>query len=338
MPSLIALLALGVAVVIHELGHLVGGALVRLKPRKVALGFGPAVIKLVRGEARYVLGAVPLGATVELEGMNPHALAPETIASPRKRLFVWLCGPLGNLLFALAMLFLLYLAGTHVAVPLTVGVVEPGSEAAHAQLRPGDAIVTVDGQAPESWTELVRQIEDHPGGPVKLSVRRAGGQLETLTVTPSTDRDGRGRLGIAQQYVFQKLPAGQALLHALNHEGHAAWETVRLGLDLVHRKGAFVTPTSLVRATSNAAASGWDALVRVIATISIALGLFHLLPFPSLDGSRALFTAIESFSRRKVPAALETTVHALGFLALLALVGLVAYRDVVHVVRLARGG
>ena len=337
MPSLIALLALGVAVLLHELGHLIGGALVRLRPRKVALGFGPPLIKLVRGESRYSLGAFPLGAAVELEGMNPHA-ATEATASAGKRLFVWLCGPLGNVLFALVILFFLYLGGTHVAVPLTVGVVEPGSEAAHAQLRPGDAIVSIDGQAPSSWSELARAIEDHPGEKLALAVRRVDGKTDTLTVTPSTDRDGRGRLGIEQQYVFQKLPAREALRHALTHGMHAAWESIRLGLDLFHRRGAFVTPTSLVRTTSSAAASGWDSLVRVIATLSIALGLFHLLPLPSLDGSRVLFTAIEAATGRRVPPALETTIHALGFLALLSLIGLVAYRDVAHVIRLARGG
>ena len=334
MHALIALFALGVAVALHELGHLLGGLVFGVRASRIALGMGPPLLKLERGR-KWVLGAIPLGASVELEGMNPHQEAP---APALRRLGVLAFGPLGNFLLAFVVLTALYAAGTHVPVPMTVGEVQPASEAARAQLRPGDVIVAFDGELPRSWSDLVRYLEDHPSRPVQLTVRRVGHTGEDhLVVTPTPDAENQGHLGVSQQYVFRRLGFGAALGAALEHEGHIFAQLFRLARDLLVRRGTILTPTSVVRTTSEAAASGWDALVRVVATLSVALGLFHLLPLPSLDGSRLLLTAFEVATGHQVPPRLETLLHALGFIALLALIALVAYRDVQHVVALARG-
>jgi regulator of sigma E protease len=334
LPSLIALFALGLAVALHELGHLLGGLLFGLRASRIALGMGPPLLKLER-RRKWVLGAIPLGASVELVGMNPHEESP---APAWRRFGVLAFGPVGNFLLALLLLTTLYAMGTHVPVPMTVGVVEPASEAARAQLRPGDVIVSFDDALPHSWSDLVRHVEERPGQPVRLTVRRAGrNDQERLTVTPTVGNDGRGQLGVRQQYVFRRLVFGDALAAAADHERHVFAQLFGLARDLVVRRGTILTPTSIVHTTSEAAASGWDALVRVLATLSVALGLFHLLPLPSLDGSRLLLTGFELATGHQVPPRLETLFHALGFVALLGLIALVAYRDVQHVIALARG-
>jgi regulator of sigma E protease len=66
----------------------------------------------------------------------------------------------------------------------------------------------------------------------------------------------------------------------------------------------------------------------VLVSLSVALAFFHLLPLPSLDGGRMLFLVFEAVSRRKVPARVETVVHAVGFLALLWVVLTVALANV----------
>jgi regulator of sigma E protease len=335
MHYLPLLLALGLLVALHELGHLVMARLLGVRVERFTLGFGPAVFSLRVGHTDYVLGAVPLGGSTRLHGMNPHARggAPEaptglSAQRPWKRLLVWLGGPLANGLFALGVLFTLYTTGTHVVVPLTVGTITPGSEAARAQLLPGDRLVSVDGEELESWIGFVEFIAQHPGQQLRLGVERDGLRRE-VTVKPRPDERGAGRIGVSQQYVYRTYDAGQAMLQALAHTANLVAEATRLLERLLQGTPGIVlaNPLGVVKQSSGSAGSGLGAFLRVLVSVSLALALFHLLPLPSLDGGRMLFALIEAVSHRKVPARVETVLHAVGFLVLLGVVLTVTLAD-----------
>lgn len=336
MHYLPLLLALGLLVALHELGHLVAARLLGIRVHRYTLGFGPAVLSWKLGGTEYVLGAVPLGGSARIHGMNPHepGLDPADPTSfsaqrPWKRMLVLLAGPLSNWFFALAILFALYTSGTHVVVPLTVGTVIPGSEAARAQLLPGDRIVDVDGEPLESWSGFVDLIAQNPNRELKLGVEREGAEYREVTVRPRPDERGEGRIGASQQYVYRTHGPGQALLQALAHSGNLVTEGTRMFSRMLQGKQGLTlaNPVGMVKQSSGAAASGPGAFLRVLVSLSVALAFFHLLPLPSLDGGRMLFVLFESVSRRKVPARVETLVHAVGFLALLAVVLTVALAD-----------
>jgi regulator of sigma E protease len=267
--------------------------------------------------------------------MNPHSpgLEPADPTSfraqrPWKRLLVLLGGPLANVLFALGVLFALYTTGTHVVVPLTVGTITPGSEAARAQLLPGDRLVSVDGEPLESWSGFVELIAQRPGRELRLGVERQGEEREVV-VRPRLDERGVGRIGVSQQYVYRTHEPGQALLQALAHMGNLVLEGSRMvsGLKLGTRGIALANPLGVVKQSSGAAGSGLGAFLRVVVSLSLALAFFHLLPLPSLDGGRIVFVLIESVSGREVPPRVETLVHAVGFLVLLAGVLTVSLAD-----------
>ncbi|HEX8440321.1 M50 family metallopeptidase [Archangium sp.] len=336
MHYLPLLLALGLLVALHELGHLVAARLLGVRVSRYTLGFGPAVFTFRLRGTDYVLGAVPLGGSVHIHGMNPHEPGvdpadPTSFASrtPWKRMLVLLAGPLANWLFALGILVALHTSGTHVVVPLTVGTITPGSEAARAQLLPGDRIVSVDGQPLENWSEFVELIAQSPGRELTLGIERQEEPRE-VAVRPRPDERGEGRIGVSQQYVYRTHGLGQALLQAVAHTGNLVAEGTRLLERLLQgRQGVLeANPAGLVKQSSGAAASGLGAFLRVLVSLSVALAFFHLLPLPSLDGGRMLFLVFEAVSRRKVPARVETVVHAVGFLALLWVVLTVALANV----------
>ena len=234
MHYLPLLLALGLLVALHELGHLVAARLLGVRVDRYTLGFGPAVFTLRFRGTDYVLGAVPLGGSTRILGMNPHepGVDPADPASfsaqgPWRRMLVLLAGPLANWLFALGILFALYTSGTHVVVPLTVGTIIPGSEAARAQLLPGDRLVSVDGQPLESWSGFVELIAQNPGRELKLGVQRRGEPRE-VTVRPRPDERGEGRIGVSQQYVYRTHGPGQALLQSVAHTGNLVTEGTRM--------------------------------------------------------------------------------------------------------------
>jgi regulator of sigma E protease len=87
-------------------------------------------------------------------------------------------------------------------------------------------------------------------------------------------------------------------------------------------------PVGIVRITNVVAKSGWLNLITWMGTLSIALGVFNLLPIPFLDGGRFVFIVIEALRRRRVRPQLEMAVHYAGLMVLLPFVILVTIHDI----------
>ena len=73
MSVTVAILGLAFLVLIHEAGHFVAARAVGMRPRKFYLGFGPPLVKTVRGGVEYGIGAIPLGGYVKIPGMHRPA-------------------------------------------------------------------------------------------------------------------------------------------------------------------------------------------------------------------------------------------------------------------------
>ena len=86
-------------------------------------------------------------------------------------------------------------------------------------------------------------------------------------------------------------------------------------------------PVGIVRITNVVAKSGWLNLITWMGTLSVALGVFNLLPIPFLDGGRFVFIVIEAVRRRRVRPQLEIAVHYAGLMVLLTFVVLVTIHD-----------
>ena len=90
MSSALAILAfvaaLVLAILIHELGHLVTAKRVGMKADRYFVGFGPTLWSTRRGETEYGVKALPLGGFVSIRGMSPlderDAPVIDTVFSP----------------------------------------------------------------------------------------------------------------------------------------------------------------------------------------------------------------------------------------------------------------
>lgn len=74
-------------------------------------------------------------------------------------------------------------------------------------------------------------------------------------------------------------------------------------------------------------AQGWIPLLSLVVELSASLAVINLLPIPALDGGRLLFVLIGVISRRRVPPEIEGLAHALGMVALLALMLVISGHD-----------
>jgi len=70
-------------------------------------------------------------------------------------------------------------------------------------------------------------------------------------------------------------------------------------------------------------------LLNLAGILSISLAFFNVLPIPALDGGRLFFILIEVFTGKKVNPRVESITHTIGMIALLMLMVLITFKDVV---------
>ncbi len=91
-------------------------------------------------------------------------------------------------------------------------------------------------------------------------------------------------------------------------------------------------PVRIVEVTSEYAKYGFEYLIFWTALLSLNLGIFNLLPFPALDGSRLLFLLIEAVRGKPVDPNRESMVHLIGFAMLMLLMIAVTYNDILRLI------
>ena len=195
------LFILGVLVFVHELGHFLVARWHGVRVITFSLGFGPKLLKFQRGDTEYCVSAFPLGGYVKLAGEtveDSRTGSPDEFLSKSKwvRFQVYIAGPVMNLLLAIIVLAGVLSQGADVplygsSAPVVGGVTE-GSPAAQLGLRPGDLIVSVDGEPVPTWDDLYMAVVSKANRELPLVVRRDNQNLE-LRITP--DAVGRYELG-----------------------------------------------------------------------------------------------------------------------------------------------
>ncbi|HEY7118257.1 MAG TPA: site-2 protease family protein [Tepidisphaeraceae bacterium] len=150
-----------------------------------------AADELGLGETEYRLSWIPVGGYVKMLGqddLRPGADADDPRAFNKKsvpqRMLVVSAGVIMNIILAAILFMVLFLYGFRAPAPV-VGQVLAGSPAQQAGLRPGDTILTFDGQTQHDFTKVTLNTAlASPNEPLHVKVRRADGKEETLDVQP----------------------------------------------------------------------------------------------------------------------------------------------------------
>ncbi|MFZ5722576.1 MAG: RIP metalloprotease RseP [Pseudomonadota bacterium] len=183
---------LGVVITVHEWGHFFVARRCGVKVLRFSIGFGPALwSRIGRDGTEYVVAAVPLGGYVKMLDEREGEVAPEELprAFNRKpvaqRFAIVAAGPLVNLVLAVFVYWLLFVAGEIRLAPV-IGSVERGSPAAVAGLEAGDEILAVDGHRIRSWDDLPLRVVARVGdtGSVRFDVQRGAAAVEQQIAVP----------------------------------------------------------------------------------------------------------------------------------------------------------
>jgi regulator of sigma E protease len=184
------LVALFVAIYLHELGHFIAAKRAGVKVEEFGIGLPPRLFGIKRGETIYSVNAIPLGAFVKAAGENDPTV-PRSLAGkgPWTRLGIYAAGPLVNIFLAFVLLsaFLALPVSTVAGNGLMVHSVAVNSSAEEAGIEPGDIILKVEGQPVHSWEDMqdiVNSVEE--GAEITLLLLRNGQEVQT-TVKPKFD-------------------------------------------------------------------------------------------------------------------------------------------------------
>ena len=190
---------LTVLVFVHEFGHYLVARWKGVRSEAFSIGLGPAIFgRTDRAGPWWTFSAIPLGGDAKMFGDADPASMPsgqvqEMSAAERavsfhhkrlmQRVAVVSAGPLANFVFAIVLLTGLYATVGQSFTPPDVGAVTPKSAAAAGGIKPGDVILSINGQRIERFEDVQRIVRLDAGVPLTMKVRR-GNEIVTLSVTP----------------------------------------------------------------------------------------------------------------------------------------------------------
>ena len=340
MNYILAILGLGAIIIIHELGHFVLAKINGVKVLSFSIGFGPKILTHKGKETEYSISLLPVGGYVEMYGMledgeEDQEAEPKDVdrmfqsKSPLQRLSIIIAGPLMNIVLAIILFGSVYMNFGYVDTSLAK--VSEGGAAIEAGLESGDRITKVNGSKIFTSDDISVAVTSAGENPVTFEYERAGKVMEA-TLTPKFDEElQKYRVGIEFATVTNPT-IGQCIKHSFDETFALISENYKAIAKLVSGKGNFKTdlggPVAIVKVSSDAAKAGAWSLVRLVAILSIGVGIFNLVPLPVLDGGTSVLLLIEMITRRKVPAKVVNVLNTIGVVFLFGLMIIVTIKDI----------
>jgi regulator of sigma E protease len=186
-------------VFVHELGHFLVARWNGVRVDVFSIGFGPELFGWNdKTGTRWKVSAVPLGGYIKMFGEHvlegagedeePREMTEEEkkVSFDQKRLsqraWIVFAGPAANYIFAIIVMAGSFIFLGQSYTPPEIGTVAADSAAAEAGLRPGDLIISIDGDKIGRYEEIASKVAMRPGENMVLEIDRAGSVM-TLPVT-----------------------------------------------------------------------------------------------------------------------------------------------------------
>jgi membrane-associated protease RseP (regulator of RpoE activity) len=253
-------LALMLAIFLHEGGHFTTAKLFGMKVERFFLGFGPTIWSFRRGETEYGVKAFPLGGFCKIAGMSPYendgnfleedrSANPAATPTPPERQFrnkpawqravVLAAGSITHFIVAILLIWMVLVAigiGTgQVTTTIDNTVALNGGERSPAQiagLRSGDQIVAVAGTPVSTFEQLRAVLQNKGGQSITIEYVRDGERRSTIA--KPVEQDGRGFLGFSPSEETRRI----GVLAAIPESIKLFWDTT---VATVKGLGGFVT-------------------------------------------------------------------------------------------------
>ena len=347
MYIIIAIVAFGVLVAVHELGHFLAAKSLGIKVNEFAIGMGPKIISKQKGETTYSLRALPIGGFCAMEGEDGEAEDPRAFVNKSipKRLVVLIAGSFMNFLVGFLIVLILFSGRAYYSQPVLTGFMDGFPLEGENGLMEGDRIVSIDGHHVSLVEEVTLYLSRGNGESADIVVRRDGKRVK-LDDLPLKLREYETENGTELKYglYFKVVESsfGELIRQSWANSIYFV-KMVRMGLsdlitgaakikDLSGPVGIVSMINEVGQSSPTTSAALWS-VAYLIAFIAVNLSVMNMLPIPALDGGRVFVMlvswCIEKIIRRKLNPKVEGYIHGAGLVLLLALMAYVMFNDIV---------
>ena len=210
-----------------------------------------------------------------------------------------------------------------------------GKPAESSGLKVGDTLVAIDGERMVFAAQVAETISKKPADkPIEFRIRRDGAE-QTIAVTPYREGD-RSMVGLTPREAtksFKPTPI-EAIGMSVERNIEMAGLILNTLKDLITGEASpkqLMGPIGIAQVSGESAQAGWLALLGLMASISLNLGLINLMPIPVLDGGHIFIMAIETISRRDFSLQVKEKMLFVGFVLLMTLMVTVIYNDLTRI-------
>lgn len=341
-------------VFVHELGHFLVARWCGVNVETFSVGFGRSIVKWYdRKGTQWKIGWIPLGGYVKFQGDANAASAPVNVHAPRaegdfhtapvaRRAAIVVAGPVANFLLAIGIFAASFAIVGMPVSPAVVEEVRPGSAAELAGIQPGDRVMSIDGDAIASFTEIQRLVSDRAGEELSVTLERDGREI-TLQVTPQMtevpDSLGgtvtMGLLGISkdvsQDVIYERKGPLEALSLGVSETYFVVERTLGYLKGMILGRVSpdqLAGPLGIAQISGQAASVGFATLVHLAAVLSVSIGLINLFPIPILDGGHLVFYAVEAVRGKPLTQKVQEFGFKVGLGLVLMLMLMATWNDI----------
>lgn len=187
MSLFLAILALVILIIIHELGHFIAAKACGVQVNEFSLFFGPEIVSWQGKETKYSIRCLPLGGYCAMEGEEEDSENERAFnkAPLWKRAIIIAAGPLINIVFALVVMSIVMCSTSFVTNKIDY--IKPDSSADIVGIQSGDEIYEINGQRVYMASDIDILTYGRTPETIDLTILRDGEKI-TYTVTPDYTR------------------------------------------------------------------------------------------------------------------------------------------------------
>ncbi len=356
------LFVLTIVVFFHELGHFMMARWCGIRVLVFSIGFGPEIAGFNdRYGTRWKISAIPLGGYVKFFGDDNAASTPDHAAVAamsdaekkdsfifqpiRSRAAVVAAGPIANFVLAIAIFAGIFMTVGKQTTSARVDTVQAGSAAEVAGFKPGDLVVSINGEKIESFSDMQRVVSISAGEPLAIEVDRSGVPVALKAVPQLKEiKDNFGNvhrlgvLGISRSMAPGDIKTEKAgPVRAIVMGAQETWFVVDRTLSYI--TGVFAGreaadqlggPIRIAQVSGQVATAGFAALIHLTAVLSVSIGLLNLFPIPLLDGGHLLFYGIEAIRGRPLSERAQELGFRIGLAIVVMLMIFATFNDILH--------
>lgn len=341
---IIGIILFNLIILAHEWGHYFSAKSFGVKVNEFALGMGPTLCKIKKGETTFSLRALPIGGFCAMEGEDEKSSDPRAFErkKPWQKIIIVAMGAIMNLVLGFLITLIIFCQSNNFA-SRTISKFADNAISAASGLKVGDEILKVDSTSIFTYKDLAFALSIDRKPEFDFKIKRDGEIIDLKNVKFNVVNTENGQS--ATQIDFYVSPIEKNFFSLISQVFLDTISTVQIvwsGLiGIITRRfpisgmsGPIGIASAIGQATSEglktSIMTGFNSLLSLMAMITINLGVVNLLPLPALDGGRLVFLFFELITGKKMNPKYEGWIHAFGLALFIILMLFISYSDIMR--------